>query len=114
MYPQDNRRKKRAGKDEQGNDEEQWLVFVRNNYEGCVRVDDGSTDDGYAWWTVYPRKSCGNAREVLEAMVAPLPGGFACPEVWVRAEPPRFGLHRADEQVPDGLPAKPTLLGGTP
>ncbi len=41
-------------------------IFQGNNFEGNIRVEDGSTDDGNAWWTIWPLKQHNNAKELLQ------------------------------------------------
>ncbi len=41
------------------------LVFAGNNFEGGLRVEDGSADDGNMWWTVWRYKQHKHARAYL-------------------------------------------------
>lgn len=43
----------------------QDLIFEGNNFEGCVRIEDGSADDGNVWWTVWPRVQHNTSKALL-------------------------------------------------
>ncbi|HOS95522.1 MAG TPA: hypothetical protein PLQ54_19575, partial [Armatimonadota bacterium] len=38
---------------------------VYSAHEGCLRVEDGSADDGNQWWTVWPFAAHGTAKDLL-------------------------------------------------
>ena len=55
------------------------LRFLGNNFEGCVRIDDGSADDGSMWWTIWPLGQYENAK----ALIIDYTGdGGDCPQRW--------------------------------
>lgn len=79
------------------------LVFVGNYFEGCVRVEDGSADDGNAWWTVWPRQKHDTAKALLIWYDA------SYREQWVKQD----WTVIENETVPVGqLADKPKILGG--
>ncbi len=51
----------------------QKLIFKGNNFEGNIRVEDDSVDDGNAWWTIWPLKQHNNAKELIQWYVNSLP-----------------------------------------
>ena len=79
------------------------LKFQGNNFEGCVRVEDASADDGNAWWTVWPRKQHKTAKDLL---------------IWYDGDYPQRWETLTynfieDESVPKNeLADKPKILGG--
>jgi hypothetical protein len=82
------------------------LLFFGNNFEGCVRVEDGSADDGNTWWTIWPLKRHENAKALIIYYTADVVG---CPERWEKTD----GTWVADETVPiDHLADKPKVIGG--
>jgi len=84
---------------------ETWsLLFIGNNFEGCLRVEDGSEDDGNRWWTVMPVHECSTTKELL---------------IWYDEELEfeqgwyYVSERMQDEDVPtDELENKPKILGG--
>lgn len=79
------------------------LLFVGNNFEGCIRVEDGSADDGNMWWTIWPVERYENAKALIIGYSAQVP------ELWEQLD----GTFVADETVPvDQLADKPKFLGG--
>jgi len=84
------------------------LLFLGNNFEGCVRVPDGSSDDGNAWWTIWPLQQHNNAKELLIWYTAT----NGCYELWQNAD---TGAFVGDETVPvDEITDIPTVIGGPP
>jgi hypothetical protein len=84
------------------------LLFLGNNFEGCVRVPDGSSDDGNAWWTIWPLQRHQNAKALLTWYTAT----NGCYELWQNAV---SGAFVADETVPvSQLANSPTVIGGPP
>ncbi|MDZ4200104.1 MAG: hypothetical protein U1E27_12565, partial [Kiritimatiellia bacterium] len=98
-YPDDDERVKRRKPEAVVHE----LRFDGNAYEGCIRVEDGSEDDGNTWWTVWPREKHDTAKALL--------GWYAATytQIWIEENE---GPWVADETVPPGLPNKPKLLGG--
>lgn len=79
------------------------LLFVANNFEGCVRVEDGSSDDGNMWWTIWPLERHENAKTLIIYYTA------ICSELWERLD----GTFVAGETLPvDQLADKPKVIGG--
>jgi len=79
------------------------LIFVGNNFEGCVRVEDGSADDGNMWWTIWPLGRYDNAKALMIGYTAQVP------ELWEKLD----GTFVADETLPvDHLANKPKILDG--
>lgn len=79
------------------------LLFVGNNFEGCIRVEDGSADDGNMWWTIWPLAR----HETAEALLYDY--SQQCPEQWEKLD----GTFIAHEAAPfDQLPHKPKIIGG--
>ncbi len=84
----------------------QKLLFLGNNFEGCVRVEDGSADDGNIWWTIWPLAR----HESAKALLIYYTGVNGCPERWVRTAD---GAFVANETVPvSQLADKPKVIGG--
>jgi hypothetical protein len=84
----------------------QILRFLGNNFEGCVRVEDGSADDGNAWWTIWPLKRHDSAKALLIYYA----GINGCPERWEKLVD---GTFVAGETVPVAqLADKPKVIGG--
>jgi hypothetical protein len=82
------------------------LRFLGNNFEGCVRVEDGSADDGNAWWTIWPLKRHDSAKALLIYYA----GINGCPEQWEKLIDSTFV---AGETVPVAqLADKPKVIGG--
>ncbi len=44
----------------------QKLIFPGNNFEGNLRIEDGSADDGNQWWTIWPFKKHATAKALLK------------------------------------------------
>ncbi|MFM1945072.1 MAG: hypothetical protein RI897_4054 [Verrucomicrobiota bacterium] len=84
------------------------LVFEQNNFEGCVRVTDGSTDDGSAWWTIYPLRAFSTSKLLFTWYGTE----GAPPQQWVDNT---TLLKDRDEPLPLGLLGnRPSSLGGGP
>ncbi len=43
------------------------MIDLNNNFEGNLRVEDGSADDGNVWWTIWPFQKYNNAKELLKS-----------------------------------------------
>jgi len=83
----------------------QMLRFLGNNFEGCVRVEDGSADDGNAWWTIWPLARHDNAKALLIYYT----GINGCPEQWQKLD----GTFVGSETVPvTQLANTPKVIGG--
>jgi hypothetical protein len=83
----------------------QVLRFLGNNFEGCVRVEDGSADDGNMWWTIWPLARYENAKALLLYYT----GINGCTEQWEKLE----GTFVASETVPAAqLANTPKVIGG--
>jgi hypothetical protein len=81
------------------------LAFLGNNFEGCVRVEDGSGDDGSTWWTIWPLEQHQNAK----ALIIWYTGTYGCYEQWQTLS----GAVLGTEDVPvDQLANKPKVIGG--
>jgi hypothetical protein len=83
------------------------LAFLGpNNFEGCVRVEDGSSDDGNTWWTIWPLEQHQNAK----ALIIWYTGIYGCTEQWQEY---MTGKRVSDETVPVGqLADKVKIIGG--
>jgi hypothetical protein len=82
------------------------LLFLGNKFEGCVRVEDGSADDGNMWWTIWPLARHENAKALLIWYTAT----NGCYELWAKTAD---GTFVANETVPvDQLADKPKIIGG--
>jgi hypothetical protein len=82
------------------------LLFLGNNFEGCVRVEDGSADDGNVWWTIWPLARHDNAKALITYYTGT---GGGCPEQWEKLD----GTFTANETVPvDQLADRVKIIGG--
>lgn len=81
------------------------LKFEGNNFEGCLRVEDGSAGDGNVWWTVWEEGRHETARELLD---------------WYHGLHPQAWQELDYDHVEDCPPPinllndRPTILGGPP
>ena len=79
------------------------LMFAGNNFEGCVRIEDGSADDGNVWWTIWPLERYDNAKDMLIGFSSQVP------ELWETLNE----IFVAYETLPvDQLAIKPKIIGG--
>ena len=82
------------------------LLFLGNNFEGCVRVEDGSADDGNTWWTIWPLAQYDNAKALIIGYTG---ADGSCPERWETYD----GTFVEDETVPvDHLADRVKIIGG--
>lgn len=77
----------------------QKLMFMNNDFEGCLRVQDNSAD-GNAWWTVWPYGKHDTAKALLNwhpGVIQGTPQGVG-PQIWVQGN-----QWIANQNIPNGL-----------